>query len=67
MNKTLLTALKKKLEGAKGKRVDELPKLLWEYRTTSRRLIGAILFALAHGMEVVIPTEIGMSTTKMVM
>ena len=67
MNKTLLTALKKKLEGGKGKRVDELPELLWVYRTTSRRLTGAIPFALAYGMEAVIPTEIGMSIAKTIM
>ena len=67
MNKTLLTALKKKLEGVKGKRADELPELLWAYRTTSRRLTGAIPFALAYGMEAVIPTEIGMSIAKTIM
>ena len=36
-NKTLLTALKKILELTKGKWVDELPGVLWAYRTTPRR------------------------------
>ncbi|RVW68796.1 Gag-Pol polyprotein [Vitis vinifera] len=32
-NKTLITALKKRLEQAKGKWVEELPGVLWAYRT----------------------------------
>ena len=35
-NKTLLTALKKMVERAKGKWVDELPRVLWASWTTSR-------------------------------
>lgn len=33
-NKTQLTTLKKRLEEAKGKWVDELPGVLWAYRMT---------------------------------
>ena len=33
-NKTLLSALKKRLERTKGKWVEELPGVLWAYRTT---------------------------------
>ncbi|RVW90004.1 hypothetical protein CK203_035897 [Vitis vinifera] len=33
-NKTLINALKKRLEQAKGKWVEELPGVLWAYRTT---------------------------------
>lgn len=65
-NKTLLIALKKMLEGAKGKWVDELLEVLWAYRATSRRPIGVSPFALPYGMEVVISIEIGMPTVKMV-
>ena len=36
-NKTLITALKKKLEQAKGKWAEELPGVLWTYRTTPGR------------------------------
>ena len=35
-----MDVLKKKLEEAKGKRVDELPHVLWAYRTTPRRSTG---------------------------
>ena len=65
-NKTLLNALKKMLEWAKGKWVDELFRVLRAYQTTSRWPIGVTSFALAYGMEVVIPIEIDTSTAKTV-
>ncbi|WKA12376.1 hypothetical protein VitviT2T_029764 [Vitis vinifera] len=63
-NKTLITALKKRLELAKGKWVEELPGVLWAYRTTPGRLTGNTPFALAYGMDAVIPTEIGLPTIR---
>ena len=63
-NKILLTALKKRLDSAKGKWVDELPGVLWAYRTTARRSIGISLFAITYGMEAIIPIEIGMPTIR---
>ncbi|RVW59328.1 Transposon Ty3-I Gag-Pol polyprotein [Vitis vinifera] len=63
-NKTLITALKKRLEQAKGKWVEELPGVLWAYRTTPGRPIGNTPFALAYGMDAVIPTEIGLPTIR---
>ena len=63
-NKTLLTALKKLLDSAKGKWVDELPGVLWAYRTIARKQIGISPFALTYRMEVIIPTEIGMPTLQ---
>ncbi|RVW90247.1 Retrovirus-related Pol polyprotein from transposon 17.6 [Vitis vinifera] len=62
-NKTLITALKKRLEQAKGKWVEELPGVLWAYRTTPGRPTGNTPFALAYGMDAVIPTEIGLPTS----
>ena len=50
-NKTLLNALKRKLERAKGKWMDELPGVIWAYRTTSRRPMGATPFTLAYGWK----------------
>ena len=61
-NKTLLIALKKRLDSAKGKWVDELPGVLWAYRTIARRSTGISPFAITYGMEAIIPTEIGMLT-----
>ena len=63
-NKTLLTALKKRLHLAKGKWVDELPGVLWAYMTTSRKPTGISPFTLTYRMEAIIPTEIGMPTLQ---
>ena len=63
-NKTLLTTLKKRLYSAKGQWVDELPGILWAYRTTRRKRIGVSPFALTYGMEAIIPTEFGMPTLR---
>ena len=65
-NKTLLNALKKILEGAKEKWVDELLGVLWANRTKSRRPTGTTPFALTYGMEAIIPTTIGMPIAKTV-
>ena len=63
-NKTLLTALKKRLDSAKGKWVDKLPGVHWDYRTTARKPIGISPFAITYGMEAIIPIEIGMPTIR---
>ncbi|CAL8105103.1 unnamed protein product [Prunus armeniaca] len=53
-NKVILDCLKNRLEGAEGKLVDELPGVLWDYRTTKRRSTGETLFSLAYGTEAII-------------
>ena len=63
-NKTLLTALKKRLDSAKGKWVDELPGVLWAYRTIARKPTGMSSFTITYGMEAIIPTEIGKPTIR---
>ena len=63
-NKTLINALKKMLEQAKGKWVEELLGVLWAYRTTPGRPTGNTPFALAYGMDAIIPTEIGLPTIR---
>ena len=42
--------------------MEELPGVLWAYRTTTRNPTGASPFALTYGMEVVILTKIGLPT-----
>ncbi|XP_030943476.1 uncharacterized protein K02A2.6-like [Quercus lobata] len=37
-NKAIVSGLKKRLEGAKGKSAEELPNVLWTYQTTPRRI-----------------------------
>ena len=57
-------ALKKRLHSAKGKWVDELPGVLWAFRTTSQRLTGVSPFSLTYGMEAIIPTKTEMPTIR---
>ena len=63
-NKTLVSTLKKRRHLAKGKWVEELPGVLWAYRTTRRKPTGESLFALTYGMKAIIPTEIGLPTIR---
>ena len=54
----ILDGIKKRLEAAKGKWVEELPSVLWTHRTTHRRSTSETPFSLAYGIEAVIPLEI---------
>ena len=45
--------------GSKGKWVEELPHVLWTYRTTPRRLMREIPFSMTYEAEAIIPLEIG--------
>ena len=63
-NKVILDRVKKRLEKAKGKWVEELPSVMWTHRTTNRRSIGETPFALSYGVEDVIPLEIGLPNTR---
>ena len=50
--------------GAKGAWPEELPSVLWAYRTTTRTLIGKTPFNLTYGTEAVIPVEIGLTSIR---
>ena len=56
--------MKKRLDDAKGKWVEELPHVLWTYRTTPRKSTRETPFSLTYGAEAVIPLEIGFPTTR---
>ena len=47
-NKVIVARLKKMLDDAKGKLVDELPHMLWTYRTTPRRLTRETPFSMTY-------------------
>ncbi|KAL5571885.1 hypothetical protein UlMin_021482 [Ulmus minor] len=64
VNKTIKQTLKKKLEKSKGAWVDELPLVLWSYRTSFRATTGETPFSLAYGVEAVIPIEINLPTFR---
>ncbi|KAL2247804.1 UNVERIFIED_CONTAM: Retrovirus-related Pol polyprotein from transposon [Sesamum indicum] len=57
-NQTILQHLKTRLD-SKGSWVDELPGVLWAYRTTPRTATGETPFCLVYGTEAIIPAEIG--------
>ena len=64
MNKVILSGLKKRLDDAKGKWVEELPHVLWTYRTMPRRSTGETLFSMTYGAEAVIPLKSRFLTTR---
>ena len=57
--------LKRRLDDAKGKWVEELPYVLWTYQTTPRGLIGETSFLMTYGVKAVIPLETGFPTLRM--
>ena len=59
-----MNGLKKRLDDVKGKWVDELPHILWTYRTTPRRSTGETPFLMTYGAEVVIPLETGFPSLR---
>ncbi|XP_052206820.1 uncharacterized protein LOC127811152 [Diospyros lotus] len=64
-NRTILHGLKTRLEGSKGAWVNELPTVLWAYRTTSRVSTGETPFNLVYGTEALIPVEISCKSPRL--
>ena len=64
-NRSLLKIIKTRLEEAKGIWPDELPSVLWVYRTTARTPIGETPFRLAYRSEAVIPAEVRLTSFRM--
>ena len=64
VNKIIVSGLKKRLDDAKGKWVEELPHVLWTYRTTPRRSTGETPFSMTYGTKAVIPLETGFPTSR---
>ena len=63
-NRTLLKIIKTKLDNAKGAWPEELPNVLWAYRTTARTLTRETPFRLTYGTEAVIPVEVGVTSIR---
>lgn len=59
-----MNGLKKRLEGANGKWIKELPNVLWAYRMTLRRSTGETLYSLTYGAEAVILVKISLSSMR---
>ena len=64
VNKVIVNELKKRLNDTKGKWVEELPHVLWTYRTTPRRSTGETHFSMTYGAKTIIPLETGFPTLR---
>ncbi|RDX92721.1 hypothetical protein CR513_25113, partial [Mucuna pruriens] len=56
-NKVILKGLGRRLEEAKGRWAEELPKLLWLYHTTLHFTTQETPFRLTYGTNIIILTE----------
>ncbi|VFQ71993.1 unnamed protein product [Cuscuta campestris] len=56
-NRTIVDGLKKKIMECKSAWVEELPYILWTYRTTPRKATGETPFSLTYGFEARAPAE----------
>ncbi|XP_050217456.1 uncharacterized protein LOC126668296 [Mercurialis annua] len=63
-NRTILKGLKARLGQYDKQWLEELPKVIWAYRTTPRAGTGDTPFSLTYGCEAMIPVEIGMPTLR---
>ena len=57
VNKVIVNGLKKRLDDAKGKWVEELPHVFWTYRTTPHRSIEETHFSMTYGAKAIIHLE----------
>ena len=60
----MLKIIKTQLEMAKGIWPDELPSVLWVYRTTARTPTRETPFQLAYGSNAVIPTKVRLTSCR---
>nr|GEX16265.1 hypothetical protein [Tanacetum cinerariifolium] len=66
-NKSLMEGIKARLGRERPGWVDELPNVLWAYRTSLKQSNGETPFSLTCGSKAVIPVEIGMPTHRTMM
>lgn len=63
-NRTILTDLKEKLNGAKTGWADELLSILLACRTLPRVAIGETAFSLAYGTDAIVHIELKIPNTE---
>ena len=64
VNKVIVGGLKKRLDDAMRKWVEELSRVLWTYRTTPHRSTRETPFSISYGAEAVISLETGFPTLR---
>ena len=52
------------MDDAKGVGLEELPNVLWAYRTTARTPTGETPFRLTYSTKAVIPVEMGITSIR---
>ncbi|XP_019184571.1 PREDICTED: uncharacterized protein LOC109179516 [Ipomoea nil] len=57
-NRTIIDGIKKRVEATGSTWYEELPSILWAYRTTPRKATGDTPFALTYGCEARTPVEV---------
>ncbi|XP_073030804.1 uncharacterized protein [Primulina eburnea] len=60
----IVQALKARLQGKGKDWVEELPSVLWAYRTTPRASTQETPFSLVYGSEAILPVEIGQTSAR---
>ena len=63
-NQILLKIIKAKLDDVKGAWLEELPNILWAYRTTARTPTRETPFRLTYGTEAVIPIKVEVGSIR---
>ncbi|XP_073057180.1 uncharacterized protein [Primulina eburnea] len=63
-NRTLVQCLKVRISNTKGNWVNELPSVLWTYRTTPREGTKETPFSLIYGNEALLLAEIGSKSAR---
>ena len=64
VNKTTKHDLKTKLTNLKERWEDDLPKVLWAYRTTARSTTIETLFSLAYGYKAMVLVKLGIGSLR---
>ena len=64
INNTIKHNLKMKLENLKGRWTDDLPEVLWAYKTTTKSTTGEMPNLLAYKYEAMIPVELGAGSLR---
>ena len=60
----MLKIIKTQLKEAKGIWPEELPSILWTYRTTAKSPTGETSFRLAYESEAIIAAEVGLTSYR---
>ncbi|XP_073121274.1 uncharacterized protein [Henckelia pumila] len=63
-NRTIVRSLQAWLHGMGKDWVEEIPSVLWAYRTTPHRATQESPFSLVYGSEAILPVEIGQPSSR---